>query len=293
MYSDFWTSRIVAPKRQYASQHHHQKKRPGLISHALTVKISISGLCVRNLKMSTPTTLKLPKEFSELSNPSPVYRKFRVKSTDERLASALSLQACPICSGHAKSYYIATWTLRHRRLCRVSIPNSQALSLLGRDLYDAHLQVLLGDGEEISKSVATSVEDSSARNAAPSHMWKSSFQYLSEESASQPAGLRKSKMPLSVFFRDARFFRIRASVSARESLSSGGSTVLSFMTFNVGRNGCAHLGVVSYSLQGIKQGTMLASWTGPDNSDVKEIKGKIANPMKNPRNKRREEVSNF
>ena len=62
--------------------------------------------------------------------------------------------------------------------------------------------------------------------------------------------------------------------------------------------------------------TMLASWTGPDNSDVKEIKGKIASkfnknmkkkkfwrfnlfpftwsdPMKNPRNKRREEVSNF
>ncbi|KAL3596451.1 hypothetical protein D5086_008088 [Populus alba] len=36
-----------------------------------------------------------------------------------------------------------------------------------------------------------------------------------------------------------------------------------------------------------------ASWTGPDNSDVKEIKGKIASPMKNPRNKRREEVSNF
>jgi len=94
---------------------------------------------------------------------------------------------------------------RHRRLCRVSIPNSQALSLLGRDLYDAHLQVLLGDGgyrsnntvgnvshtatdsflsslilnfstskaEEISKSVGTSVEDSSAKNAAPSHMWKS------------------------------------------------------------------------------------------------------------------------
>lgn len=94
---------------------------------------------------------------------------------------------------------------RRRRLRRVAIPNSQALSLLGRDLYDAHLQVLLGDGgyrsnntvgnvshtatdsflsslilnfstskaEEISKSVGTSVEDSSAKNAAPSHMWKS------------------------------------------------------------------------------------------------------------------------
>ncbi|KAJ6999875.1 hypothetical protein NC653_010582 [Populus alba x Populus x berolinensis] len=238
MYSDFWTSRIVAPKRQYASQHHHQKKRPGLISHALTVKISISGLCVRNLKMSTPTTLKLPdlvvgkslevgstrhlisKEFSELSNPSPVYRKFRVKSTDERLASALSLQACPICSGHAKSYYIATWTLRHRRLCRVSIPNSQALSLLGRDLYDAHLQVLLGDGGRSNNTVANKKFQNLWRQVLRillqgtqhhhicgnqvTFNYNLSFQYLSEESASQPAGLRKSKMPLSVFFRDAR-----------------------------------------------------------------------------------------
>lgn len=94
---------------------------------------------------------------------------------------------------------------RHRRLHRVAIPNSQALSLLGRDLREAHLQVLLGGGghrsnntnanvsnastdpflssfilnfhtseaEEISKSVVTSIEDSSAKNSAPSHMWKS------------------------------------------------------------------------------------------------------------------------
>ncbi|KAL7235030.1 hypothetical protein ACSBR1_018498 [Camellia fascicularis] len=33
---------------------------------------------------------------------------------------------------------------RRRRLRRVAIPNSQALSLLGRDLREAHLQVLLG-----------------------------------------------------------------------------------------------------------------------------------------------------
>lgn len=101
---------------------------------------------------------------------------------------------------------------RSRRLRRVAIPNSQALSLLGRDLREAHLQVLLGAGgggsggggggyrssnsnvsnattdpflsslilnfpaseaEEISKSVVTSAEDTSTKNAAPSHMWKS------------------------------------------------------------------------------------------------------------------------
>ncbi|KAF5961573.1 hypothetical protein HYC85_002782 [Camellia sinensis] len=37
-------------------------------------------------------------------------------------------------------YYIQ----RRRRLRRVAIPNSQALSLSGRDLREAHLQVLLG-----------------------------------------------------------------------------------------------------------------------------------------------------
>ena len=93
---------------------------------------------------------------------------------------------------------------RRRRLRRVAIPNSQTLSLLGRDLREAHLQVLLGVGgayrsssatasnaatdpflsslilnfpageaEEISKSVVTSAEDSSAKNTAPSHIWKS------------------------------------------------------------------------------------------------------------------------
>ncbi|OMO65188.1 Drought responsive protein [Corchorus olitorius] len=94
---------------------------------------------------------------------------------------------------------------RRRRLRRVAIPNSQALSLLGRDLREAHLQVLLGgsgyrsssanvsnaatdsflsslilnfpasEAEEISKSVVTSTEDTAPKNVAPAPMWKSSF----------------------------------------------------------------------------------------------------------------------
>jgi hypothetical protein len=97
---------------------------------------------------------------------------------------------------------------RRRRLRRVAIPNSQALSLLGRDLREAHLQVLLGGGgyrsnnanvsttatdpflsslilnfpaseaEEISKSVVTSAEDTPAKNAAPAHIWKSRYWLL-------------------------------------------------------------------------------------------------------------------
>jgi len=76
---------------------------------------------------------------------------------------------------------------------------------LGRDLREAHLQVLLGgagggyrsnsaavsnvatdpflssfilnfpacEAEEISKSVVTTAEDSSAKNVTPEHIWKS------------------------------------------------------------------------------------------------------------------------
>ena len=94
---------------------------------------------------------------------------------------------------------------RRRRLRRVAIPSSQALSLLGRDLREAHLQVLLGSGgyrssivnasnavtdqflsslvwnfsateaEEISKSLSSSSEDMCSKKAASAHAWKSRF----------------------------------------------------------------------------------------------------------------------
>lgn len=90
---------------------------------------------------------------------------------------------------------------RRRRLRRVAIPNSQALSLLGRDLREAHLQVLLGgsgyrssyansttaaadpflsslilnfpasESEDISKSVL-SADDSSIKRVVSPPIWK-------------------------------------------------------------------------------------------------------------------------
>lgn len=45
---------------------------------------------------------------------------------------------------------------RRRRLRRVAIPNSQALSLLGRDLREAHLQVLLGGSGYRSSNASAS-----------------------------------------------------------------------------------------------------------------------------------------
>lgn len=94
---------------------------------------------------------------------------------------------------------------RRRRLRRVAIPNSQALSLLGRDLREAHLQVLLGgsgyrssnanstnaatdpflsslilnfpasESEDISKSVLSCAEDSSTKRVNFSPIWKASL----------------------------------------------------------------------------------------------------------------------
>lgn len=94
---------------------------------------------------------------------------------------------------------------RRRRLRRVAIPNSQALSLLGRDLREAHLQVLLGgaghrlnnasvsnvatdpflssliknfpasEAEEISKSVVANADDTSKKKGASSHSWKTRY----------------------------------------------------------------------------------------------------------------------
>ncbi|KAF5953158.1 hypothetical protein HYC85_011102 [Camellia sinensis] len=91
---------------------------------------------------------------------------------------------------------------RRRRLRRVAIPNSQALSLLGRDLREAHLQVLLGgsgyrssnanssnavtnpflsspvlnfpssESEDILKSMLSSADDSFVKSVASSHIWK-------------------------------------------------------------------------------------------------------------------------
>lgn len=93
---------------------------------------------------------------------------------------------------------------RRHRLRRVAVPSSQALSLLGRDLREAHLQVLLGGGsgyrsnnptssnvisdplisslvmnfpaseaEEITKSLASSIEDNTAKNTIQQPIWKS------------------------------------------------------------------------------------------------------------------------
>lgn len=128
---------------------------------------------------------------------------------------------CPICSvkvtedmlSHIMLQHGHTFKLqRRRRLRRVAIPNGQALSLLGRDLREAHLQVLLGSGpyrssnsststaaadsllsslvlnfpaseaEETSKSSLSHVDDFIRKNSTTTRTWNSSIDLsLSQE----------------------------------------------------------------------------------------------------------------
>ncbi|MED6222465.1 hypothetical protein PIB30_064702 [Stylosanthes scabra] len=169
MDSEFLTSRLAAAKRQYALQHHHPH---------------LDRLGMDDFDVEEEVRPDFPCPYC--------YEDFDIAS---------------LCSHLEDEHSCESRVTRRRRLRRVAIPNSQTLSLLGRDLREAHLQVLLGgsggyrssnsstvsnaatdpflsslilnfpgnEAEEISKSVVTSAEDSSAKNTAPSHIWKSSF----------------------------------------------------------------------------------------------------------------------
>lgn len=199
MDSDFWTSRLAAAKRQYALQHHQQN------SHHL------DRLNMDDFEVEEDVRPDFPCPYC--------YEDFDIASLCSHLEDEHSCESkvtvCPICSVKVSRDMLSHITLQHghlfklqrrRRLRRVAIPNSQALSLLGRDLREAHLQVLLGGGayrssnttnvtnvasdpflsslilnfpsseaEDISKSVVPTVEDTTSKNVTPNHMWKSSF----------------------------------------------------------------------------------------------------------------------
>ncbi|GLT29501.1 hypothetical protein SLA2020_043640 [Shorea laevis] len=182
MDSDFWTSRLAAAKRQYTMQHHNNS------SH-------LDRLSIDDFEVDDEIRPDFPCPYC--------YEDFDIASLCSHLEDEHSCESkvtvCPICSVKVSRDMLNHITLQHghlfklprrHRLRRVAIPNSQALSLLGRDLREAHLQVLLAtdpflsslilnfpgsEAEEISKSVASTVEDASSKNAAPAHMWKSSF----------------------------------------------------------------------------------------------------------------------
>ncbi|XP_052203494.1 protein DEHYDRATION-INDUCED 19-like isoform X1 [Diospyros lotus] len=202
MDSDFWASRLAAAKRQFTLQNHHQH-------HGF----QLDRLNFDEFEVEDEVRPDFPYPHS--------YEDFDLASLyshleDEQHACESKVAVCPICSVKVVTDMLSHITLQHghlfklqrrRRLRRVAIPNSQALSLLGRDLREAHLQMLLGGGgyhssnanssanavttdpflsslilkfptsesEDISKSVASGAEESSTKSATSSHLWKTSF----------------------------------------------------------------------------------------------------------------------
>lgn len=202
MDSDFWTSRLAAAKRQFNLQHHHH----------LHGSSQLDRLNFDDFEVEDEVRPDIPCPYC--------YQDFDIASLCNHLEDEHSSESratiCPICSIKVARDMLNHVTLQHghlfkmqrrRRLRRVAIPNSQALSLLGRDLREAHLQVLLGGGgfrsnnvhntttsatdpflsslvlnfpssemDEISKSMTSTMEDTTLKNTSSStRYWKPSF----------------------------------------------------------------------------------------------------------------------
>ncbi|XP_031132186.1 protein DEHYDRATION-INDUCED 19 homolog 4-like isoform X1 [Ipomoea triloba] len=208
MDSDFWTSRLAAAKRQFNLQHHNHGHR-----HHPNAQLTsqLDRLSIDDLEVEEEVRPDFPCPYC--------YEDFDISSLCSHLEDEHSCESkvtvCPICSIKVSRDMLSHITLQHghllklqrrRRLRRLAIPSSQALSLLGRDLREAHLQVLLGgsgyrsgsaksssaatndpllqslvlnfpgsEADEISKSLVSSIEDTNSKNATPQHIWKLSF----------------------------------------------------------------------------------------------------------------------
>lgn len=206
MDSDFWTSRLAAAKRQFNLQHNHYH------SHSNQHQSSqLDRLNFDDFEVEEEVRPDFPCPYC--------YEDFDIASLCSHLEDEHSCESkvtiCPVCSIKVTRNMLNHITLQHghlfklqrrRRLRRVAVPSSQALSLLGRDLREAHLQVLLGgsgyrsnngtssgatadpllsslvlnfsasEADEISKTLVSSIEDTSTKSMSLQHTWKSSFE---------------------------------------------------------------------------------------------------------------------
>ncbi|KAL4205086.1 hypothetical protein AMTRI_Chr01g112940 [Amborella trichopoda] len=167
MDSELWTSRLAAAKQQYSLQQQH--------SH-------LDRLSIDDFEVEEDVRVDFPCPYC---------------FDDYDIAS--------LCSHLEDEHPFEAKVTRRRRLRRVALSNNSALSLLGRDLREAHLQVLLGGGglrsssnnsshiasdsflsslvlnlsapevEDISKSAICGVEDADAKNITPMQTWKPSL----------------------------------------------------------------------------------------------------------------------
>lgn len=191
MDAELWAARLAAAKRQH-SLHHSQSQFD---------RLSVDGFEV--------------EEDVRPDFPCPYcYEEYDIASLCSHLEDEHSYEAkpavCPVCSikvGRDMLNHITTQhghlfkIQRRRRLRRVAVPHGSTLSLLSRELREAHLQVLLGGGsfrssnnssstvadsllsslalsfpgseaEEITKAAASTIEDNSAKVKTSSQQWK-------------------------------------------------------------------------------------------------------------------------
>lgn len=202
MDSDFWTTRLAAAKRQFNMQHNHH------LSHSQPTS-QLDRFSLEDVEVEEEIRPDFPCPYC--------YDEFDIGSLcshlEEEHSGETKATVCPVCLGKVSRDMLSHITLQHghlliklprRRLHRVAIPNSQALSLLGRDLREAHLQLLLGssghrsnstssnaatdpllsslvfnfsgsENDEISKYVMSSIEKVSSKSAPSRHIWKSRF----------------------------------------------------------------------------------------------------------------------
>ncbi|XP_047308710.1 protein DEHYDRATION-INDUCED 19-like [Impatiens glandulifera] len=161
MDSDFWATRLAAAKRQFTMQHRHHQA-----SH-------LDRLNIDDFEVEEDVRHDFICPYC--------YEDFDIVSLCSHLEDDHSCESkvalCPICSAVARDM-LSHITLQHgslfklqrrRRLrSRVAIPNTQttAFSLLGRDLRDAHLQVLLGGGGSAYRSSSSSTINTTTTAAA-------------------------------------------------------------------------------------------------------------------------------
>ncbi|CAH9123629.1 unnamed protein product [Cuscuta epithymum] len=163
MDNDFWTSRIAAAKRQFNLQNHHHTSY-----HSNTRHISqLDRLNIDEVEVEEEVRPDFPCPYC--------YEDFDINSLCSHLEDEHSCESkptiCPICSVKVSRDMLSHITLQHghlfklqrrRRLRKVAIPSSQAaLSLLGKDLREAHLQVLLGGGSSGFRSTTATTSSSS------------------------------------------------------------------------------------------------------------------------------------
>lgn len=204
MDSEYWTSRLAAAKRHFI--HHHQQHNNNRLSSSHIDRLNMDDFV--DVEEEGRPDFPCPYCYEEYDLAS-----LCLHLKDEH-PSESRVTVCPVCSVKVARDMLTHIRMQHghllklqrrRRLRRVAVPDSQTLSLLGRDLREAHLQVLLGGGayrsstatpaaaatdpllsslimnyptseaEEITKAVTSCTEDSSTKNTESQHLWKSSF----------------------------------------------------------------------------------------------------------------------